>query len=373
MIAEYKCLFGISSPTAGLPRRNYDVTYMKGTSTMTVTGKGGKVFWFIFARMPEVYRAGSIPRFTKSNADEFAKQNLDIPILPHGAVQFRDIWKNRETYTLAATEEADYDHWTWGRFACLGDGVHKVTPNMGVGGMQAVESAAALANAIHALISDHKGSQPSLEDVRKALTGYHENRKVRTSELVKVANDLTRIQALKGMRERILAYYVIPRAGDHLVDMACDGWIGATLLNYLPPPPRSLDSNMPFNPEQGLGKKESKLYRALVALPFLILTVWCYRIITGLIPWESGGEILRSGQIKWGESLSIPILDKFYRWKRLDDGYRGATVLMAPSTLGYDAVSSFQMFTFLADYGLVYAILLIESARRANMLTFAQM
>ena len=132
---------------------------------------------------------------------------------------------------------------------------------MGVGGMQAVESAAALANAIHALIVDHKRNHPSLEDVRKALKGYHENRKVRTSEPVKVANDLTRIQALKGMRELILAHYIIPHAGDHLIDMACDGWIGATLLNYLPPPPRSLDTNMPFNREQDVGKKESTLYR----------------------------------------------------------------------------------------------------------------
>ena len=52
--------------------------------------------------------------------------------------------------------------------------------------------------------------------------------------------------------------------------------------------------------------------------------------------------------------------------------YRGSTLLMAPSSLGYDPVNSFQMFTFLADYGLIYAIL-IESARRASMLTTAQM
>ena len=373
MIAEYKCLFGISSPTSGLPKCNYDVTYMKDTSTMTITGKGGRVFWFVFARMPQIYRAGSIPRFTKEDAEEFAKQKLDIPILPKGAVHFRDIWNNRETYSLVATEEADYEHWTWGRFACLGDSVHKVTPNMGVGGMQAVESAAALANAIHTLAIDHNRSRPSLENVRKALIGYQQNRKLRTSNLVKAANDLTRIQALKGMRERILAHFIIPNAGDHLVDMVSDGWIGATVLNYLPIPDRSLRSNMPFNPEQGIGKQESKLNRGLAALPFLVPAVWCYRIIKSLIPWESGGEILQSGQITWGASSSMPILEKFYHCKYLDDYYRGSTLLMAPSSLGYDPVSSIQMFTFLADYGLIYAILLIESARRASMLTTAQM
>lgn len=230
-----------------------------------------------------------------------------------------------------------------------------------------------IANAIQELSVNEQQSRPSLQDVSRALTSYQRNRKIRTSELVKAANDLTRIQALKGIRVRVLAHYIIPNAGDHLVDMASGGWIGATRLNFLPAPPRSLKGNMPFNPQQGLGKQESKLHRAILGLPFLVMAVWCYRIIVCLIPWDSGKAILQSGLIIWGESSSIPILEKFYYWRFLDDQVRGSTVIMAPSTIGYDPVSSIQMFTFLADYGLVYAILLIESARRASMLTIAQM
>lgn len=373
MIAEYKYLFGISSPHPDLPARNYDITHKKDLSTMVVTGKGGRVFWFVHGRMPQIYQAGDTPRFTKADAEEFAQQNLDLPILPQGIVKFGDIWKRREVYTLVALEEADYDHWTWGRFACLGDSVHKMTPNMGSGAMAAIESAAALANAIHVMVDDANESRPSLRDIRRALMSYQQSRKLRASHTIKASNDLTRIQALKGLRERITAYYVVPYAGDYLVDLSSEAWVGATLLNYLPPPPRSLNSHMPFNPEQGLDKQESERYRAIVALPFLIMAILCSHIVRGLIPYESGGAILQSGKIVWGQSSSIPILERFYHVKILDDLCRPSTVFVAPSTLGYDPVSSFQSFTFLADNGLVYSIFLIESARRANMLTPAQM
>lgn len=373
MIAEYKCLFGISSPTKGVLDRSFEVTYRKDISTMVITGKGNKVFWFVFARMSQIYRTSEIPRFSKADAEKFAGQNLEIPILPQGAVKFGDIWRNRETYALVATEEADYDHWTWGRFACLGDSIHKMTPNMGAGGMAAIESAAALANAIHTLSTHNHGGSPNMREVRRALINYQQSRKFRASEIGKESNDLTRIQSLKGLRERILVRYVIPNAGDYLVDTSSDGWIGATLLNYLPPPPRSLTGNMPFNPDQGLGRKESQIHRAFASLPFLAMSVSCFYIIRALIPWEFGSAILGSGKIEWDNSFSIPILEKFYHVKTLDDFCRGASILMAPSTLGYDPGSSFQMFTFLADIGLIYSIFLIESARRASLFTIAQM
>jgi hypothetical protein len=54
--------------------------------------------------------------------------------------------------------------------------------------------------------------------------------------------------------------------------MNSDMIIGAVQLDYLPVPERSLHGTMPFNPSQGLGKQESKLLRAVKALPFLAIT-----------------------------------------------------------------------------------------------------
>jgi 2-polyprenyl-6-methoxyphenol hydroxylase-like FAD-dependent oxidoreductase len=125
MKAEYQVLYGISTATKGLPKGNYDVTYMKDQSSMFIVDKDDIVYWFIFKRMNKVHYFGDIPRYTKKEAEEFAADHANLNLETNGSVKFGDVWKNRTHYTLVATEEADFEHWTWGRFACLGDSVHK--------------------------------------------------------------------------------------------------------------------------------------------------------------------------------------------------------------------------------------------------------
>ena len=144
---------------------------------MVITGKNGRVFWFLFNRLPQIHHSENIPRFSQFEAVSFAEQNADLPILPQGTVRFGDVWKERVTFTLAAIKEADYAHWTWGRFACLGDSAHKMTPNTGSGGMAAIESAAALANSIRLLSSTNGSTRPTLEDIRNAMTSYQQRQK----------------------------------------------------------------------------------------------------------------------------------------------------------------------------------------------------
>jgi hypothetical protein len=103
-----------------------------------------------------------------------------------------------------------------------------------------------------------------------------------------------------------------------LVDLASDNWIGAIRLNYMPIPPRSFGGTMPFNPEQGMGKNESPLWRALAATPLLAMSIY--------------GSLNRTSSVAGLASLA----------------------------------------QFL-DFGTVYGIMLIESARRANLLMPMQM
>jgi 2-polyprenyl-6-methoxyphenol hydroxylase-like FAD-dependent oxidoreductase len=136
LCAEYACLFGISAATAGVRAGECHVNYTDGMSTMIIGGKG-KVFWFIFKKLDKIYRVPDIPRYTKHDAEVFAEEFQGITITH--SMNFSDIWNNRTTYTLVATEEAQLKRWSWGRIACVGDCVHKMTPNMGAGGNAAIE------------------------------------------------------------------------------------------------------------------------------------------------------------------------------------------------------------------------------------------
>lgn len=222
MSSEYKCMFGISSRTKNMPLGWVDVTYTKDTSTFCITGKDHKVYWFIFQKFPKVYKGNEIPKYTREDADKFGKEISHYNIQPKGEIIFGDIWANRMSYTLVALEEAEYKKWTWGRIACLGDSIHKMTPNAGHGGNAAIESAAALANSIKAMLDKAHGRHPTYEEVTSCLGGYQKVREKRTSEIMKVANKLTRIQALKTFGDYLFAYWIGPALGDALLEMHCD-------------------------------------------------------------------------------------------------------------------------------------------------------
>ena len=124
MIAEYKCLFGISTRVEGLTPGETEVVYGKDYSFLIICGKDGRTFWFEFIKMERIYRTPEIPRFTKQDAEDQMKAHSHLPIT--NTVTFGDILKTRATYTLTPLEEAFYKTWTWGRFVTLGDSTHKV-------------------------------------------------------------------------------------------------------------------------------------------------------------------------------------------------------------------------------------------------------
>ncbi|KAK7909189.1 hypothetical protein PG985_015067 [Apiospora marii] len=72
-----------------------------------------------------------------------------------------------------------------------------------------------------------------------------------------------------------------------------------------------------------------------------------------------------AGFIEW-DGGKLRLLDRFYGVKPLDQGLRGALASFAPSTLGYDSISSWQFFQFLIDMGPIYATWFLESSRPAN-------
>jgi len=327
--AEYKCHFGISSATPGLDEPGtFDTTMDKHLSTMTILGKDNRVYWFMYEKLGRRYESHEIPRYSPADAEAFALKHARFPIMPNSTVTFGDIWQHRITNTLLALEEAVFDTWTWGRIACVGDCMHKMTPNAGFGGNAGMESAASLTNALHSMLQKNS-NRPSQADITQALHKYQSDRRSRAAGVVTMANLITRIHALKNPFFKFAAHHVLPRLGDVLVDLQGDSYIGAERLDFLPPPERSVKGNMLFNPTQGASRKESLIKRFFFALPFVGLAMFAATSTPGL-----STVISRD--------------------------------LVSSARSPYEAA-------FFADYGLIYAILLIESSRRSNALTLAQM
>lgn len=167
-----------------------------------------------------------------------------------------------------------------------------------------MESAAALANSMKKLADQIKEGRPTEDQIVACLQGYQKNREVRAKAAIDASNLLTRVQALATWGHILFAKYGLTILGDFLENLGSNMAVGATLLDYLPPPEASLKGALPFNPEQGDGHKESFFRRALVALPFLGLFVYAISIANPTLISTGNGDVFDVTRIGTGLPLA---------------------------------------------------------------------
>lgn len=245
-------------------------------------------------------------------------------------------------------DEGHFENWTWGRVACVGDSVHKVTANAGTGGNLCLEGAAALTNSLHELLSKsqnttHTGKskpakqKPDFAAVQAALEAYHSSRKDRAKEQVKGANEFTRFEDFSTLKEELLCKYFMPHSGSLFLDKFSNGLIGATKLDFLPPPKASLGVNMPWNPNYGVTKEDSVLKRAVMAAPLLVIFYFA-RLLIREMAGKIGPLIVEGVERGWilDAGVQVPVREVYTGLKGLD-GFVGLFVAcFTPAIAGLD-------------------------------------
>lgn len=326
MNAEYSCLFGISTGVSGVTPGDVDTTFDVRRSFLVIAGKDGRVFWFFFQKLDKVYTYGSenYPKYSKADAEKTAEENAWRQC--HGTLTLGDLWAKRFSYTLVPMEEALQTKWSWGRMATVGDSAHKMTANHGQAGNNAIESAASLAN--HLKKIDDSGNITS-DTITAAFHQWQAKRKSRIEATCKEAAKVCRMQSLANREAKIVVFGILPYASDFIANQITSVLIGAEVLEYLPMPERALSGSCGFNPAYGVGQHESKLKRAVLAAPLLLVS-YCVATMT-----SSGAT-------------------------------EDVTTRLFQQASGEDWLRTLSLFV---DTGLIYALWLIESNRRANSLT----
>jgi hypothetical protein len=348
-----------------------DTSYNPSRCALTIAAEGNKIYFFAQERLSTTYRLGSIPRYTQEETEAFIARNGDIVIRPSpNRLTVADLCKHATTYRLVAIEEAKFKLWHWGRIACAGDSIHKATPNLGIGGNAAIESAAALANGIKRLSDScgREGRRPTQQEVEFMLAEYQKTREVRAAGVVDASWALARAHNIESLKDRFIVYQVMPRFAEFLTERLAGSMIGATKLDYLPLPMRSLTGTRPFNPSQGEGLQESRLKRMLLALPLLGLAFAAFSVMDARPSIQWAEELRDSGVVQL-ETGSVPILRSFYGIKGFDDLFSLLNTYFFPSVYGYDSASRRQVISFLTDGTVLLTIWMFESVRRANKLT----
>ncbi len=178
------------------------------------TGSIDATYFFAGKKLDTCHTAPNIPRYTAADTEAVAEDLSSFFV--SDTVTFGDIWSRRRHAGMVAVEEAHIENWTWGRFACVGDSVHKMTPNAGHGGSAAMESAVALANVLYDLVNGPKEQKITHDAISEAFKSYRDRRYERSEQICGDANGLTRIDALDTWQLRFLLRYFFPNCGVYM-------------------------------------------------------------------------------------------------------------------------------------------------------------
>ncbi|PVH78444.1 FAD/NAD(P)-binding domain-containing protein [Cadophora sp. DSE1049] len=238
--AEYNCFFGISSSNPSLTPGDSHTAADIDHSALLFVSAGSLPQWFFFSKMPRRYiGASNIPRFTKADMDTQVQQYSDFHVTEH--VTLKQLVDSSEKFSYFPLEEANHEHWTYGRFVCLGDAIHKMTPNMGQGGNQAIESAAVLTNCLLEMLNSSEGTTVQVKDIEETLFRYQELRQQRAKMIVNFSANLTRSDALATLAHTV-RFLFKPTPGEFLADFSTELFRSAPSLNFLPQPARTADN-----------------------------------------------------------------------------------------------------------------------------------
>ncbi|KAK2598887.1 hypothetical protein QQS21_005629 [Conoideocrella luteorostrata] len=159
--------------------------------------------------------AGSTPEMgdrDMTDANDLAEQVADHPL--SDSMVFGELWKRRSRGALIPLEQGVLENWHHGRMVLAGDAVHKVTPNIALGGNSAMESIAVLCNHINRMVNDQSGAKPSLATLNHTISAYRDERAERMKKVMEFSNLITKIQAWDTPLYRFVAEWIMPYAPD---------------------------------------------------------------------------------------------------------------------------------------------------------------
>ncbi|KAJ0423015.1 hypothetical protein BJY00DRAFT_322161 [Aspergillus carlsbadensis] len=252
LTVEYSCIFGVSSATPGLNIGEQAAAFADGFTIMTYLGLGGRVYWFVVEKLDRKYTYPHIPRFTTQDAITGCERLGGVWL--RNSVHFADVWRNRETFAMTALEEAVLRPWSSGRIVCIGDSIHKMTPNLGQGANLAIEDAAELANTLHAMLTSrtptHRNPssastdksthprRPSTPQLTSHLQSFEANHLARATHIVRMSALMSRLHARQGLFYTFLGRYIAPLFPSLPAELISAVVHGAPVLGFLPVPPR---------------------------------------------------------------------------------------------------------------------------------------
>ncbi|KAE8359677.1 hypothetical protein BDV27DRAFT_149365 [Aspergillus caelatus] len=237
--SEYSGIYGISDPIPELHPGQAHRTYGNGFSFIVNVGKYGRIYWLLSIRSKETHQYPRVSRYAQDQAsiDEQVRPFLDTHI--SSTILFKDLYYNTKACVHVGLEELLCENWVSGNIVCIGDSVHKMTPNLAQGANCAIESAASLANRLVCIIDKRQGRVCSDNCGREAiLQSWEASRKHRMRFFYTCSWILARCESFCGTFFKGLGLYIGSYHGEQVISYISDIDGQTEYLDFLPEPPR---------------------------------------------------------------------------------------------------------------------------------------
>jgi len=146
-------------------------------------------------------------------------QYADIHVT--GTYKFKDVWGSSLWSHMAHLEEGLVDTWhgAGGRVVLVGDAVHKMMPNAGLGFNSGVMSAAALTNVLRAALlqGGGDGSKVGSRALEAAFEGYQNLRKPQAKKMIDLSGLYARVVAWDNPVWKLADRYIMPHVNGDIV------------------------------------------------------------------------------------------------------------------------------------------------------------
>ncbi|KAI1389961.1 FAD binding domain protein [Hypoxylon trugodes] len=231
MVTSWKGLIGIAPAEAKLGQRDATIVFGQGHSFLLLSDPE-RIFFFVFIALEKPFHWPERVRYTDDDVEAVAAGLADSPITD--SLTFGDLWKKRYRGTLVPLEEGVLEHWYHGRTALAGDSVHKVTPNLGLGGNLTMESVVVLCNCIQEMLVAQNGGKPSQDAITNAFAKYQALQIRRANQVCEISAANTRGQSWHTTFYKLMVMWLEPLFSDRFgADMLGEMWRRAPKLNYV--------------------------------------------------------------------------------------------------------------------------------------------
>jgi hypothetical protein len=238
-----------------------------------------------------------------------------------------------------------------------------------------MEDCAELSNTLHQLVENGSNQKPDTASIEHGLRKFQKTRYSRAKVFHEESQFILRNECLNTVLDELAAKYVIPNFPDILVNHLSDTAIGSASLNYLPLGRLVKRGNM-YRP-----KAERTILRALRASPVLLVCFWffflsgqCRQIIADKRSAQSyegdaGGLLATS---PWGYKFPSNSLMYWLPLPGVLSTELETVVEFYMSMLTHELARA-RALAFWFDFNAILGIWMVESRRRGNIMSFAQM